>query len=122
VLAVELMSISRAEAIQAVRRRAGEISSEVIHVFGPKANSGWRSMDEIEQSVMRSVATFWAPNGPHRHELTIVLEDNECLFVDVQQFVRHPLNTRYAEMTGPNSYVGKHRAARSPYMKSAGEG
>jgi hypothetical protein len=119
---VELVNISRAEAIQSVRRRAGEISSERIHVFGPRGSGGWRCVDEIEQSIMQSVAIFWAPNGPHRHELAVVLEGNAYLFIDAQQFLRHPLNTRRAETVGPNSYVGTHRAADTSCVTSVWEG
>jgi hypothetical protein len=117
-----LVNVSRAEAIQAVRRRAGEISSESIHVFGPPVSSEWRCVNEIEQSIMQSVAIFWAPSGPHRHELVVVLEGNEYLFVDAQQFLRHRLNTRRGETIGPNSYVGTHRAADRSYVTSAWEG
>jgi hypothetical protein len=109
------VNISRAEAIEAVRRRAGEISSERIHVFDRRFDSEWWDVRALEERTRRSSVIFWASSAPHNHELVIVedIGSEGYLFVDVQQFPPPRLGTRRLEVMETrevNDYVGTRRA------------
>lgn len=93
------LQISKAEAIEAVRRRARETGRAAVHTFDRRFDGTWRSTFALEYAIMQSESTYWASAAPYHHELVIV-EDHQAdkyLFIDVQRLPPTPLITRRAE-------------------------